>query len=550
VSAAPLEAVGSQQAWEAVLEVCLPLVAAGLVWFLVHDQLGAFSPGPPYTQMERMALLSAAALLTGWAAARQLVLYGRRAPRTAVGWALAMAMATQFTMGKVVAGQMEGDCSELGGALVQSTALGGSGALCQVGAVPDNTYLPGRLLRPAWEGQLTLVEWAALAFFAGLGAVGLRDRRLLRTRVAARVFRDLVLAPAAGAAGALGSPGVSEARVVACANPTLWGEICGQLYSADKVFEHGEWCLRCCQVFRPVERQVHLKVVSLFTADIDVLNGLERMDTVSWPQGEPMPPDARLSGQERWVALGQLSLPDTVTVAQALAFVHGELEGWSKKAPEEAVPAFELAASRGSRIHGWIWSGTVASRLTYARPTLRCQLAMGPTRLRDLGLDPSEEQTLQLDIGLLPLELRMGFRRSFLDPGRPAVVQNTRQNLWIPVSPPTMPEDAQGLWVPRVEGEAIRTWLSTEKHRAEDRPGSTIPLPHRNADEPRLGQPALRPMDFVRRPVEEEGGEHPGRVLPAEWPGVSISEWKWLEAEQVELLRRESLVLVEGGQVP
>lgn len=548
MSSSPLQAVGGQQSREAVVEVCVPLLAAGLGWYLVHDQLGELVPGAPFTDEERLCLLAATMVLTGWAVARQLVLYGRRAPRSTVGLSIAFSAAALLTASKVTAGQLEGDCSDQGGVLADVAPTEKDPPprvelACQVGAVPGNAYLPGRLLRPAWDGGLTPAEWAALLLAAGVGAVGLRDRRLLRTRVPAMVFNDLPLAAAAGASGALGTPGVTGARVVACANLTLWGELCGQLYSADKAFLPGEWCLRCCQVFRPIDREVTFKVVSLFSADIDVLNGLERMDTVSWPQGEPMPADARLSGQERWAQLGTITMPDTVSVAQLLSFVHGELDTWSGEVTDEQKAPFVLAKARASRIHAWIWSGSLAHRLTYARPTLRTRLGIGPTRLRDLGLDPGEELWLQLDIGLLPLELRLGFRRSFLDPTRAPVVQNTRQNLWIPVAPPRLAPDREGLWVPRLEGDALRTWLSTEQRRAKDRPGSTTPLPHRGAGDARLGAPPSGPMDFVRRPIIEETGE----LEASPWPGTSISEWKWMEAEQVELLRRECLVLVDNG---
>jgi len=543
VSRNPLAEVGAQQAREAVVEVSLPLVAAGVAWYFVHQLTGDLQPSAPFTDPERLGLLGAAMALTGWAVARQLVLYGRREPRSAVAIALAVSVSTLFTVAAVLRGQQSEDCAALGGTLVAAAPMSPQPQLCQIGGVPDNIYLPGRLARPAWDGHLSPGEWVGLALAALLGAVALRDRRLLRTQIPQQVHDDLMLAPAAGAAGALGKPAVSGARVVACANLTLWGEICGQLYSADKAFVSGEWCLRCCQVFVPVDREVTLKVVTLFSADIDVLNGLERMDTISWPQGEPAPPDARLSGQERWVALGHLSLPDTLTIAQVLAFVHGELPAWGKDADPAREQALSLASTRASRVHAWIWTGAIAHRLTYARPTPRCILALGPTRLRDLALDASEELTLQLDIGLLPLELRMGFRRSFLDPNRPAVVQNTRQNLWIPVAPPQQAVDAAGLWVPRLEGDALRAWLSTEQVRAIDKPGATTPLPHRAVGDPQAGQRARGPMDFVRQPIADDNGE----IEPIAWPGASIAQWKWMEAEQIELLRRECLVLTEGG---
>ena len=45
-------------------------------------------------------------------------------------------------------------------------------------------------------------------------------------------------------------------------------------------------------------------------------------------------------------------------------------------------------------------------------------MALGTTRLRDLITDSGEDLYLQLDIGLLPVEMRTAFKKTFLDERR------------------------------------------------------------------------------------------------------------------------------------
>ena len=114
----------------------------------------------------------------------------------------------------------------------------------------------------------------------------------------------------------------SDGKVQACSNATFWGEICGQLYSAQKKFEPGEWCGRCNQTYIKAERQLTFNIVSLFTDNIDLLNQLEKQDTLSWNVTEPPPPDGRQSGVERWAVLGQVTVPDVISVSQLLSIAH------------------------------------------------------------------------------------------------------------------------------------------------------------------------------------------------------------------------------------
>lgn len=538
MSDSPLVRIGRLQAAEAAFEVVAPLAAASGAWLYARSVLGEAVPGAPLTWLELAVLLGACVALTAWAVARQLYLLGQRSPRKAVLWAAGAAAVALLALPFVVRRDFEQACATAAGSVVEATAPGSSvGArVCRLGAAPPNTYLPGVILRPAWDGVVTPLHWAGLLAVAAASALGLRTQRLRRTRVPVRLIEDLRFAPAAGSGSVLGDSPPKEARIQACGNATLWGEVCGQLYSADKTFEPGEWCQRCNQIYRPVDREISFQVVSLFSGDVDVLNGLERVDTVSWRQGEPMPPDARISGQERWVRLGKVTFPDTLTVAQALAFIHELLPTWQGATDAAVQKSAGLALARASRIHCWIWQGSVASRLTYARPTTDVWLAIGPVRLRDLPIDRGEELTLQLDIGFLPLELRVGFRKAFLDQARGEEIQNSRQNLWVPVAPPSQPEDAVGVWLPRVEGDALRAWLATEQARSEGLRGVSTPLPYRPEGPPEREFSGV--LDLVRMP-----GDTLERRI-----GASIAEWRWLEGEQIELLRREPLVLVEAGR--
>ena len=89
-------------------------------------------------------------------------------------------------------------------------------------------------------------------------------------------------------------------------------------------------------------------------------------------------------------------------------------------------------------------------------------------RLKDLVPHIGEDLTLQLDIGLLPLDLWTGSKMSFSDNRAPAL-QNSHFTMWIPVSPPKATKKRQGLWVPRIEGDALRAWISTDRLKQEEK---------------------------------------------------------------------------------
>ncbi|MCB9765012.1 MAG: hypothetical protein H6739_34885 [Alphaproteobacteria bacterium] len=544
----PLQAMARWRAEENALDSALSLFAAATAWGFAWKLLSTPTTGRPATEVELACVLGGCVAVTSWAMARHLYMIGRRRPRRIVFWSVVITCGVLFATRALIRYSFSSRCTEDMAGVLKTPAhwLGGSGIdqICVVNEVPGNPYLPGTLLEPAWSGDIP--AWLAILLVAAAvtGANGLRDRRLRSSGIGAKLLDQLELAPAAGVESAIGKV-PPDGEVVACGNPTLWGEICGQLYPANKKWEPGEWCRRCQQPFLAADRMLRFNVVSLWTSDIDVLNGLERLDTLSWPMGQPVPPDARVSGRERWITLGTLEMPDVISVAQALALAHARLEMWKGADDPMVKRAAQLARERASRICAWIWFGQVSHRMTYARPTQRARFALGAARLRDLVPEGGETLTLQLDVGLLPLELRLAFRRRFVDETRPDEVRNSKLDLWIPVSPPPAHKGEPGLWVDRIEGKALRAWLATDRMRPAGVRGVSTPLGYRpySADAPMTELP-VRPLgrlDFQRQPLDEDGEEPRSPTLP----GVSVAEWDWFEPEQIELLRREALVLVE-----
>ncbi len=548
-----LQYLGLHRAKEGAIESTIPLAIAVAGWYVAYRFLSAPAIVRPLTALELTALFGCCAALTGWAWSRQLYLLRQRRPVVLVINAMIIAGLVLLLLPRFTRGSFSTWCAEeAGGEVVRDTPLvddGEPARVCRVGGVPGNPYLPGTVFRPSWAGDVTPGLVLLVLAVAGISALGFRDRRLVPTGLASKLAQRLVLAPAAGIKTATGKPKAKGLDIQACANATMWGELCGQIYSKDKTFLPGESCVRCYQRFQPAQRAISFRVVTLFSGNVDELNGVERTDTVSWARGAPMPADARLSGTERWITLATVTLPDVLTVAQALALIHEMLPKWAATDDRRVKFAAKLAIQRASKVSCWIWSGRVADRMVYARPTRRAKLAIGPTRLRDLVPEVGEELTLQLDIGLLPLELRLGFRKTFLDEERGAETQNSKVDMWIPVSPPRLPKQQAGVWVPRVEGQALRVWLSTERLRADDERGTSTPLPYhvhdpRNGGPPSDGSPRPGSLDLVRMPLDRDGAE----PVALGSVGASIAEWDWLEWEQIQLLRTEALVLVESAE--
>jgi hypothetical protein len=602
VAVNPLKTLGVWRGLELAFEGAVPYALAGIAFWQLRKLFISPSVGKPLTTLELAVLLGALAVLVSWAFSRQLFHVGRRTPVLISVVGTILGLGAVYGMGATVPGGFEGSCGNLSGQMVELTsfiAADNTASACQIGGVPGNPYAAGTLIRPMWDGYIPSVMWIFLAFTSAMAAVGIRDRRMRPSRMILKLYKRLSLAPTSGSKGVIGEK-PKEGRVQACANATFWGEICGQLYAADREFLPGEWCGRCQQTFHKADRELTFRVVTLFTDNIDVLNGLERTDTVSWDWGRPMDSDARVSGVERWVLLGSVTVPDVISVSQLLALIHEQLGGWKGK-EERTQIAVQIAQERASKLYGWIWFGRQTRRLTYARPTSKTIMAVGTTRLRDIITDSGEELYFQLDVGLLPLELRVAFMKKFQrredeDRARNAIVQNSKLDLWVPVAP-RLPKAAAGLWVPRVEGDAIRKWLSTDRLREPGKvEGVAVPLPYKVYDRPpsvELDSPIFsddeyasdgseegsaleaptagieatlaeveyddiedeseappnpplpRPgtLDFIRAPLNDDATDPV--VESRNVAGLYLSEWDWMEPEQIQLLRQECLVLQE-----
>ena len=318
-----MQFMGLQRAFEALIEAIIPLTLMVATWYLAAKVLSAPAMARPLTSLELTVLLGACSAVTGWAITRQFFMLRQRRLFILVLASIAVTALIVFGVSGSTRRSFAGWCADTaGGELVGATEFVEPGAglnACRVGGVPGNPYLPGVVFRTRWPGSPTPWLWGFSLGMAAVASLAFRDKRLLGSRLGSKLYRRLLLAPATGSGSAAGKPKPEAGKVQACANATLWGELCGQLYSAKKEFLPGENCVRCYQPFRRAEQMLTFRVVTLFSKSIDVLNGLERLDTVSWTRGEPMPPDARISGAERWVELGHLQVPDVMSVAQTVS---------------------------------------------------------------------------------------------------------------------------------------------------------------------------------------------------------------------------------------
>lgn len=545
-----LQRLATWRATEGAIELAAPVALAIGAWVWLRGYLGQATAACGITAVEFAALVGAASGVAGWASARLLFLLRQRRPWVGALVAMAVLTALLLSLPGAAEARFRATCKDdLHGEVVQDTLAPlatpeaePARLVCQRDAIAQNAYLPGTLLRPRWSGAISPGFWALLLGCAALGALGGRDRRVLPTRLGERLLRLLPFAPGAGWASSPVRPSEGE-DVEACANVTWWGELCGQIYPLSKAPPPGRACVRCHQGYRPAERRLHLKVVSLASADVDELNALEKVDTVSWLAGQPSRVERSQSAKARWVVLGEIDLPDVLTVAQALALVHARLPGWERAANDRTRGAMQLASARASRVAAWIWGGASEDRLTMARPERDGQLALGPQRLRDLTQGSVDDPWLQLDIGLLPLELWEGRLKPGAAGGQPER-RNLRTALWIPVAPPRLPSEEPGVWVPRVEGDALRAWLQVSAARGQPVGVSSEPVPYAPQSEAEIPRPGAT-LDFAMRPIEREHDEPATQTTP----GESVSEWLWLEREQIQQLRRGALVLVARGDV-
>ena len=616
MSVAPLESVGYWRAAEGSVEIAVPVITAGYCFWRVKNIVETPAMGKPLTSLELFVLLGAMVAVISWAVSRQMFIGGKRKPISIAVLAICFSLGAVFGLTKTAVSGFETACvDDLEGAIVEVAAIWNEKEekVCQIGGVPGNAYVAGALIRPAWSGKGSLSLWMFLTMVAALSSVAMRDVRVRPTKIVRKLYKLLELAPAAGIDGIMGDK-PKDGRIQACANSTFWGEICGQTYSADKKFEPGEWCARCNQTYTKADFELTFNVVTLFTDNIDLLNMLEKKDTLSWDVPGRIPADGRQSGVERWVVIGQVSVPDVLSVSQLLSIAHSQLKKWNSD-DERTQSAIDLAKERASKLYGWIWFGRQTKRLTYARPTNKVQMAVGTTRLRDLISDSGDELYLQLDIGLLPVEVRSAFYKTFLDEKRSPRHQNTKVDMWVPIAP-RLTADLAGLWVPRVEGDALRKWLSTGRLQEEGKLGVTIPCPYNVFEAPEEEEESV--LSVASDPVMEEeveeqpeteldlteifdfGGDDevekdtsPPPEVPEESPsmmpmpviskplavveapnvkagsldivrvpynrsqtepdmqalrvGDSLSEWLWMEPEQIQLLRQQVLVLTDSN---
>ena len=119
------------------------------------------------------------------------------------------------------------------------------------------------------------------------------------------------------------------------------------MYAADRKFEPGEWWAMQSNVYQG-RLELTFNVVTLFTDNIDLLNMLEKKDTLSWDVPGRIPADGRQSGVERWVVIGQVTVPDVISVSQLLSLTHGRLDDWQSD-NERVQSAINLAKKRASK---------------------------------------------------------------------------------------------------------------------------------------------------------------------------------------------------------
>ena len=628
MSADPLKSIGWWVGREVAFEGVIPITIAGYAFWKLRSLVSQAAMTRPLSDLEIWVMVGGLVALVAWAVSRQIFMFGRRKPVTISFFATLVAVGAAYGLAYSAASGFASECGMIEGKLKEAYYFldNTPQTVCIIGGIQGNGYVPGSMVRPNWAGTIDFPMLCYLIFVSITASLALRDRRIAPTRIVLRLYRMLQYAPASGLDGVLGEK-ASDGKVQACSNATFWGEICGQLYSAKKKFEPGEWCGRCNQTYVKAERELTFNIVTLFTDNIDLLNQLEKQDTLSWDATEPPPPDSRQSGVERWVVLGQITVPDVISVSQLLSIAHSQIGSMPGK-DERAQAAVELAKARASKLYGWIWFGRQSKKLTFARPTNKVLMAIGTTRLRDLITDSGEELYLQLDIGLLPLELRTAFFKTFLDLARPPRFQNSKYDVWVPVAP-KLNATLAGLWVPRIEGEALQKWLSTGRLEKEGKLGVSVPRPYQPAPEREtaveydpavfgvpdaeaeeideeeeleltlpqeedelelddifdqddseeeiptaeetieedIPEPPPPPTEIIHRDEKnptitvkpgtldivlapfKTNTAQPEPDLESVVVGSSISEWSWFEPEQIQRLRQQSLVLVDGTKL-
>ena len=477
---APLTEVARRRAWEQAIEAVLPLALAGALTYATAQVLARPSESQTVTTLQLAVLLGSVAATFGWAAGRQMWTFGWKRLWLLVGVGAVVGTLAVYGMASAVTASFSSLCLELSGEMVTGgDSLSGKQVSCRLAGVTGNPFLTGTSIRPRWGGVIPLWGWVWSVGLALLGVVAARDLRLFRSRVPFKFYDSFRWQPGGGSASALGEEKIVDGAVVACANNTWWGEPCGQLYSADKIWAPGAWCGRCQLPVQLDSERYTIDVAIPAMSDITRLNALERLDAVAWEPGTPlMRPDASVSGHIRWFRVGRVTFPGVLTVSQALALIYEALPGWGATAELPVQRAAQEAVARGSRLAAWFWAGDVDDRLHLPTPSRSVVLAAGARRLRDFIPGLGQRLTLQLDTGVCPIELRSGFvhrvRRQGAGEGAGKVLhRNFRVFTWIPTAPSDVLQN--GLWVPRLEGAALRQWLATQRNRTDLPQGATLP---------------------------------------------------------------------------
>lgn len=546
---------------EATAEGTLPLFSALLVLLLVERQLSFPQAGKPLTDLEVVLALGLVVSCTGWAVGRLCFLLGMRMPLSITLVSLGFHSLLLGLMSDGSSELFRVVCREDGGRLAEVRPLETMERgwmlssenhllkVCRMNAPEPGPFTPGVLLRPAWQGSSQLLPWGMpLLLLVGLmSTLGLRDRRIFRSGMPRVIWSFLRLASAGGGSTAWRSPDSPPARGgpwQACNNATLWGEPCGQLYLASHSFARGEPCVRCGLLFRPAPT-LTLAVVALRYGDIDFLNGLESREARIWRQGEPQPP-APLTSEPRWVSLLEVQLPDVISVSQAIALVLEAIQARPTMALG-AGRALDLIFRQASRVTAWAWFSAETPDLSSGIPVRELELMSGAQRLRDVYGHRSGWKGFQLDIGLLPVDLRLGLwkppealagEQLRLDGG---TRYNNRQVFWLPVSRAAVSEEAHTLWVPRVEGEGLRTWLTLTSRQAHLRPAPYYWSDCPWKDDVTLDAPhdlEASPLSLVRLPAPERGP-----LEQADLMGCRLAEWDWLDKPHLALLRSQTVMM-------
>ena len=125
-----------------------------------------------------------------------------------------------------------------------------------------------------------------------------------------------------------------------------------------------------------------------------------------------------------------------------------------------------------------------------------------------------------------------------MDVARTPRFQNSKFDMWVPVAP-KLTDKLAGLWVPRIEGEAFRKWLSTGRIQEEGKRGVTVPRPYHVFQEVEMDDDNWRSRQ-VQQKVDLGGDILPGQESlgihdpSTEWEGSQSDDSSLFEGAQEE----------------